>query len=106
LTRNAFDLSSVTTEAETERLERARKGAGEIMTPYDELKQRLAHGWNTWNTRSVLSHVLLPSGFALNLCLKEYADGQYLKEALIGGRAGTRNRSFLARTLTTEPTRN
>ena len=54
------------------------------MTPYDELKQRLARGWNTWNTRSVLSHVLLPSGFALNLCLKEYADGQYLKEALIG----------------------
>lgn len=54
--------------------------------PYDDLKLRLAQGWNTWNTRSVLSHVLLPEGFALNLCLKEYAGRTYLKEALIGRR--------------------
>lgn len=54
------------------------------MTEYNDLKKRLAQGWNTWNTRSVLSHVLLPQGFALNLCLKEYAGRQYLKEALIG----------------------
>jgi hypothetical protein len=54
------------------------------MTEYDILKKRLAQGWNTWNTRSVLSHVLLPEGFALNLCLKEYAGRAYLKEALIG----------------------
>jgi len=54
------------------------------MEQYDELKQNLAKGWNTWNTRSVLSHVLLPEGLALNLCFKEYEDGNYLKEALIG----------------------
>jgi len=54
------------------------------MQEYTALKERLARGWNTWNTRSVLSHVLLPSGFALNLGVKEYADGAYLKEALIG----------------------
>ncbi len=54
------------------------------MNEYAELKRRLASGWNTWNTRSVLSHVLLPEGFALNLGIKEFADGAYLKEALIG----------------------
>jgi hypothetical protein len=56
---------------------------------YSDLQRRLASGWNTWNTRSVLSHVLLPEGFALNLCLKEYAERAYLKEALIG-RVGQR----------------
>ena len=56
------------------------------MNQYEALKKRLARGWNTWNTRSVLSHVLLPSGFALNLGLKEWRDRRYLKEALIGRR--------------------
>ena len=37
---------------------------------YAKLKKELAVGWNTWNTRSVLSHVLLPSAFSLNLELK------------------------------------
>jgi putative isomerase len=54
------------------------------MASYTDLKTRLAHGWNTWNTRSVLSHVLLPDGFALNLGFKEYAGRRYLKEAFIG----------------------
>jgi hypothetical protein len=56
------------------------------MTAYDDLKGTLARGWNTWNTRSVLSHVLLPEGFALNLGLKEYRRRRYLDEALIGRR--------------------
>ncbi|MCM3439326.1 MGH1-like glycoside hydrolase domain-containing protein [Metabacillus halosaccharovorans] len=51
---------------------------------YQTLKENLAKGWNTWNTRSVLSHVLLPEGFAINLGIKEYSQGAYLKEALIG----------------------
>ncbi|MRH41565.1 hypothetical protein GH741_02620 [Aquibacillus halophilus] len=51
---------------------------------YQMLKKELAKGWNTWNTRSVLSHVLLPEGFAINLGIKEYSDGDYLKESLIG----------------------
>jgi hypothetical protein len=55
------------------------------MQAYNDLKTRMAQGWNTWNTRSVLSHVLLPEGFALNLGLKDYSrQGAYLKEALIG----------------------
>ncbi len=51
---------------------------------YQALQDSLAQGWNTWNTRSVLSHVLLPEGIALNLGLKEYCDGQFLREALVG----------------------
>ena len=54
------------------------------MNEYQSLKNRLASGWNTWNTRSVLSQVLLPQGFALNLCLRSLSDGLYLKTALIG----------------------
>ncbi len=53
---------------------------------YHELKRTLARGWNTWNTRSVLSHVLLPEGIAVNLGIKEYRDRSYLKESLIGRR--------------------
>jgi len=49
-----------------------------------KLKTKLAKGWNTWNTRSVLSHVLLPEGFALNLQIKDSGSGDILKEALIG----------------------
>jgi putative isomerase len=56
------------------------------MTAYDDLQHRLARGWNTWNTRSILSHVLLPEGFALNLGLKEYRRRRYLGAALIGRR--------------------
>jgi hypothetical protein len=49
-----------------------------------EAKTLMPRGWNTWNTRSVLSHVLLPEGLALNLGIKEYSYGAFLKEALIG----------------------
>ena len=41
-------------------------------------------GWNTWNVRSVLSHVYLPDGFAVSLGLKTYRTGCCLREALIG----------------------
>jgi hypothetical protein len=52
----------------------------------EALRSAMASGWNTWNTRSVLSHVLLPEGIAVNLGFKHYAGGDYLKEALIGKR--------------------
>ncbi len=55
------------------------------MKDYEALKHRLAQGWNTWNTRSVLSHVLLPEAFALNLGLKDFSrQAAYLKEAQVG----------------------
>ena len=55
---------------------------------YAELKKELASGWNTWNTNSVLSHVLLPEAFAINLELKNATSGEFLREALIGRRGG------------------
>ena len=56
----------------------------DLCKQYEELKTTLACGWNTWNTRSVLSHVLLPEAFAINLGLRHPIDGGHLKEALFG----------------------
>jgi len=50
----------------------------------DPLSEKLAKGWNTWNTRSVLSHVLLPESFSISLGIKSYLSGHCLREALIG----------------------
>lgn len=44
----------------------------------------MKNGWNTWNVRSVLSHVLLPQGAAISLGIKDYSSGYCLREALIG----------------------
>lgn len=51
---------------------------------YNEMKKNYIQGWHTWNVRSVLSHVHMPDGFALNVAFKEYREGHYLKETLIG----------------------
>lgn len=51
---------------------------------YNEMKQSYLKGWHTWNVRSVLSHVHMPDGFALNVAFKEYREGHYLKETLVG----------------------
>jgi len=51
---------------------------------YQKLKDEVAVGWNTWNTKSVLSHVLLPQCFALNLQLHNAQSGKTLENALIG----------------------
>ncbi|MDT8391394.1 MAG: trehalase family glycosidase [Lentisphaeria bacterium] len=47
----------------------------------------LKNGWNTWNVRSVTSHVCLPEAFAISLGFKVYNSGRCLREILIG-RAG------------------
>jgi putative isomerase len=44
----------------------------------------LAKGWNTWDTYSVLSHVLLPQGLAIKLQLLDGQSGEILEDALIG----------------------
>jgi hypothetical protein len=48
------------------------------------MKARLSKGWNTWDTRSVMSHVLLPEGFSISLQLASHRTGDTLKEALPG----------------------
>jgi putative isomerase len=47
---------------------------------YLELQKNLGSGWNTWYNNSVMSHVLLPEGFSINLCLSNPGKGNYLKE--------------------------
>lgn len=51
---------------------------------YGALKRQYIRGWHTWNVRSVLSHVHMPDGFAVNVAFKEYREGHYLKETLVG----------------------
>ena len=64
----------------------SQKMPGHKYPEYLKIKERLAQGWNTWNTRSVLCYVKLPEGFAVNLSFKQHywLDENYLKEALIG----------------------
>jgi len=38
---------------------------------YLAIKQRLARGWNTSNTGSVVPHSLLSKGFSINLAFKQ-----------------------------------
>jgi hypothetical protein len=52
---------------------------------YEQLQRRLATGWNTWDTRSVLTHVFLPYGSAINLNLVNAA-GQRADVFRIGDR--------------------
>lgn len=50
----------------------------------DLLRERIGSGWNTWNTRSVLSHVYMPDGLSLNLVIKNIQTHQVIRESLIG----------------------
>ncbi|MER6005029.1 trehalase family glycosidase [Nonomuraea angiospora] len=56
------------------------------MPHYAHVQASLARGWNTWDTRSVLTHVLLPDSLGLSLGLKEYYRGTSLRAAQIGRR--------------------
>ena len=64
------------------------QGSGRDFPEYKRIQDELQQGWNTWNTRSVLQHVLLPQGFAINIAFKQhyFLEEQYLREALIGRR--------------------
>ena len=60
---------------------------------YKELQNQLSSGWNTWDTRSVLTHVLLPFGAAIDLNILD-ADNKRANTFRVGGdpyvRPGTR----------------
>ncbi len=55
---------------------------------YEGVQKNLQTGWGTFNHKSVMSHVLLPEGIALNIGLKfaEIETNGYLKEAYISSR--------------------
>ncbi len=68
----------------------AQKQQSEPEKNYQELKTKLQSGWNTWDNRSVLSHVLLPDGLAIILALEDTIAGKYQREFFTGNRvAGT-----------------
>jgi hypothetical protein len=52
---------------------------------YDEMQRSIAKGWNTWDTRSVLRHVLLPYGVAIDIHLAS-SDGKRVDRFFIGDR--------------------
>ncbi|MEU4291861.1 hypothetical protein AB0E63_26845 [Kribbella sp. NPDC026596] len=53
---------------------------------YERIQEQVARGWNTWDTRSVLTQVLLPEGLGLSFGLKEYYRGTSLRTVQIGRR--------------------
>lgn len=57
-----------------------------VSPEYSAIKKELKRGWNTWNTRNVLSQVLLPYGLEIKLGFKQIQafDQPFLHEALIG----------------------
>ncbi|MCS6823962.1 MAG: trehalase family glycosidase [Cytophagaceae bacterium] len=50
---------------------------------YKNFKIQEIKGWKLWNHRNLLSHVLMPYGFSVNIGIKEYTGGWQLKEALV-----------------------
>lgn len=71
----------------------ASRHAGEQPAPpapsanYRAVQQRLSQGWNTWDTNSVATQVLLPEGLAIHLGLKHNATlggDAFLGDTLIG----------------------
>ncbi len=53
---------------------------------YEALHRELARGWNTWDTRSVLTHVFLPNALAIDLQLEDSL-GKRATRFLIGDRS-------------------
>lgn len=54
---------------------------------YAQIQNHLAQGWNTWDTNSVMTQVLLPEGLAIHLGIKQRStegSNSFLPAALIG----------------------
>ncbi len=47
---------------------------------YEQEKQQLIQGFNTWDTRSLSCHVRMPQGYAINIGFKEFLRGQYISK--------------------------
>ncbi|MBI5381926.1 MAG: hypothetical protein HZA31_08505 [Opitutae bacterium] len=56
----------------------------QLLTVADAKHRVLARGWNTWDTRSVLHHVLLPEGLCLRLGLAAPDKLVWLNDAFVG----------------------
>jgi putative isomerase len=62
-------------------------GSQPVSPQYEQVQQRLARGWNTWDVHSVTTHVLLPEGLAIHIGLEHNSTeggDAFLPDALIG----------------------
>lgn len=58
-----------------------------VSAQYEAVQRRLAKGWNTWDTHSVTTQVLLPAGVAIHLGIEHNtteSGNAFLRETLIG----------------------
>ncbi len=53
---------------------------------YEQLNTSLVAGWNTWDNRSILTHVHLPEGLGVIIALKDGRSLQVLEHAFTGNR--------------------
>src|SRR6056297_1256371 len=51
---------------------------------YNQLSESITTGWNTWDNRSILSHVLLPEGLAFQLIIEDTLNNKQLPIAFTG----------------------
>lgn len=60
---------------------------GDTAGEYAAVQQRLSRGWNTWDTNSMMTEVLLPEGLAVHAGMKnntgEFGD-RFLRDAFVG----------------------
>ncbi len=65
----------------------AAQSAAPPADPYATVQERLARGWNTWDTNSMITEVLLPEGLAIHAGMKnntgEFGD-RFLRDAFVG----------------------
>jgi len=54
------------------------------MSPYDQLQQQQAEGWNTWDTTSVMSHVRMPEALAIRLTMRDLNSRTHLRQIQVG----------------------
>jgi hypothetical protein len=69
------------------RIAAGQPGPGPRSAQYEQVQQRLARGWNTWDVHSVATQVLLPEGLAIHVGMKHNSTvwgDDYLGDALIG----------------------
>lgn len=58
-----------------------------LSAEYAQVQKSLAQGWNTWDTHSVMTEVLLPEAFAIHAGIKQRStegSDDFLRSALIG----------------------
>ena len=52
----------------------------------EELRKNANRGWNTWYSASMTAHALLPYGFCIGLCFKDFAESGLIRDLKVGDR--------------------